>query len=198
MPSEREKCINCDILVSQMLCTAEIYDTLYERQLDTSLPQPVLQGGVALCDIQPNTGAGEHKYRLELRHNEEGSVFGDSADFVMLGTGYAHRLPECTENLVPTLQTDSQGRSEVTRDYRAKPLAESANGAEAAGQIIIQNGEIHSHGIGAPDLGLGAYRSAMLVNQLLGREVYKIRRKNVFQAFGRKGVEALSREPIGG
>lgn len=177
---------------------AEIYDALYERSLDSSLPQPVLQGGVALCDIQRNAGAGEHRYQLELRHNEEGAVFGDSADFIVLGTGYAHRLPEFTENLVPTLQTDSQGRLEVTRDYRAKPLVKSPDNSEDAGQIFIQNGEIHSHGIGAPDLGLGAYRSAMIVNQLLGREAYRIRRKNVFQAFGRRGVESLAHEPIGG
>ena len=45
----------------------------------------------------------------------------------------------------------------------------------------MQNGELHTHGVGAPDLGLGAHRNAVIVNALCGREVYAVRERNVFQ-----------------
>jgi siderophore synthetase component len=38
--------------------------------------------------------------------------------------------------------------------------------------------------IGAPDLGLGAHRNAVIVNALTGRDVYAVRDRNVFQSFG--------------
>jgi lysine N6-hydroxylase len=51
--------------------------------------------------------------------------------------------------------------------------------------LFVQNGELHTHGVGAPDLGLGAFRSATIINQLAGKEVYKIyEHNNVFQQFG--------------
>jgi lysine N6-hydroxylase len=65
----------------------------------------------------------------------------------------------------------------VTRDYRLQTKGLQEN------DIFIQNGELHTHGVGAPDLGLGAYRNAMIVNKLYGREIYHLSQKNVFQAF---------------
>ena len=50
--------------------------------------------------------------------------------------------------------------------------------------LFVQNGELHTHGVGAPDLGLGAHRNAVIVNALVGREVYAVRERNVFQSFG--------------
>lgn len=51
-------------------------------------------------------------------------------------------------------------------------------------RIYVQNGEIHTHGIGAPDLGLGAYRSAAIINHISGKSIYHLPKKNVFQHFG--------------
>ena len=56
--------------------------------------------------------------------------------------------------------------------------------------LFVQNAELHSHGVGAPDLGLGAHRNAMIVNALCGREVYAVRERNVFQPSARRAGAA--------
>ena len=63
-------------------------------------------------------------------------------------------------------------------------MLRESHGAEPCSRIFVQNGEIHTHGIGAPDLGLGAYRAATIANALIGSEAYLIRERNVFQRFG--------------
>jgi lysine N6-hydroxylase len=42
------------------------------------------------------------------------------------------------------------------------------------GHIFVQNQEMHSHGVGTPDLGLGAYRAATIINQLLAEPLYEL------------------------
>jgi lysine N6-hydroxylase len=76
------------------------------------------------------------------------------------------------------IKWDEQGRYKVKKDYRLETHIDSPN------EIFIQNGEMHTHGVGAPDLGLGAYRNAIIINFLAGREVYPVHSKNVFQTFG--------------
>ncbi len=175
----------------------QIYDALYERSIDPDASRPVLMGGVELTDLRANANAESQDdafaYQLELRHREEGAVFAEAADVIILGTGYEHALPEFLDNLMPELAVDDQGRLRISRDYRALKSTdretrnpEGLNGP-AKSQVFIQNGEIHTHGIGAPDLGLGAYRASMIANALLGKQHYRIRTKNVFQHFGTRG-----------
>ena len=66
----------------------------------------------------------------------------------------------------------------VELDYRLR----MADGSSST--LFVQNGELHSHGVGAPDLGLGAHRNAVIANALCGRDVYAVRDRNVFQSFG--------------
>ncbi len=158
---------------------AAIYDTLYELQLEADAVPVTLAGNTELLDIQRD-GRG---FALHLRHRELDRRFVRNVDAVLLGTGYAYRLPEFLDNLLPILERDEQGRLAIDRDYRAR------RNDGRPGDVFVQNGEIHSHGIGAPDLGLGAYRSASIVNTLLGRAAYRLDRKNVFQTFGVPDVD---------
>jgi lysine N6-hydroxylase len=153
---------------------ANIYDTLYELQLEDDMPPVTMAGNTELVDMERH----DNGFVLHLRHRELDRQFVRHADVVLLGTGHAYGLPEFMNGLLPVLERDEQGRVNVNRDYRAR----RTDGRE--GSIFIQNGEIHTHGIGAPDLGLGAYRNASIVNTLLGRPAYRIDRKNVFQVFG--------------
>ena len=153
----------------------EIYDTIYENSLDTALPRPRLMGNVELCEMQ----AKAQGWQLGLRHRIEDRSFVDEADVVILGTGYEYALPDFLNQLRPALAHDAAGRLQIARDYQALRADDSAPSG-----VFIQNGEIHTHGIGAPDLGLGAYRAALIANQLCGREVYTLRSTNVFQQFG--------------
>ena len=78
------------------------------------------------------------------------------------------------------LALDDAGRPVVELDYRLR----LRDGAPST--LFVQNAELHTHGVGAPDLGLGAHRNAVIVNALCGREVYAVRERNVFQSFGRR------------
>ena len=52
------------------------------------------------------------------------------------------------------------------------------------GEIYVQNQEMHSHGVGTPDLGLGAFRAATIANQLLGYQLYELdSNEQTFQHF---------------
>ncbi|WP_435152449.1 hypothetical protein [Haladaptatus sp. DFWS20] len=49
--------------------------------------------------------------------------------------------------------------------------------------MFIQNAGMHAHGVGTPDLGLGCYRNAQIIESLVGEEVYSVDEDTVFQDF---------------
>jgi hypothetical protein len=52
-----------------------------------------------------------------------------------------------------------------------------------SGRIFVANAELHSHGVATPDLGIGAYRSATILNTVLGRERYPLPRHTAYTSF---------------
>jgi len=62
------------------------------------------------------------------------------------------------------------------------------------GRVYVQNAERHSHGVGAPDLGLAAWRSAVILNDLTGlltgAEHYPLPARTAFTTFGLDGAAA--------
>ncbi|MCY8240656.1 lysine N(6)-hydroxylase/L-ornithine N(5)-oxygenase family protein [Bacillus haynesii] len=165
---------------------SDIYHLLYERTCG---------GREAAFDLQSMTEVEQieqHGETLILhctnRVNED--RFERQADVVVLATGYKERLPECLAPVDSLIEKDASGRYVITRDYRLVTAAESEN------HIFVQNGELHTHGVGAPDLGLGAYRNSVIINQLAGREVYNVSHKTVFQTFG-TGIAEKTAVPNG-
>lgn len=53
-----------------------------------------------------------------------------------------------------------------------------------AGRVFVQNAEEHTHGLSAPDLGMGAWRSSVILNQICGKEAYPMPGRAAFQHFG--------------
>ncbi|MGP4060254.1 lysine N(6)-hydroxylase/L-ornithine N(5)-oxygenase family protein [Halobacillus sp. H74] len=152
----------------------EIYDHLYERSIGDVEPPLHLQAMTEMTDLRWNgdtwTLNGIQRISEEDMETE--------ADVVILGTGYQQRVPGFLKEMNDVISWDESGRFQVRKDYA---LETSLDGE---GEIYVQNGEIHSHGVGAPDLGLGAYRNAVIINQIAGREVFPIPDKHVFQTFG--------------
>ena len=89
------------------------------------------------------------------------------ADVVILATGYRTALPDCMGALGEQLERDRDGYLTLSTDYRAR-----WSGGEQH-RIYVQNGGRYSHGIADPQLSLAAYRSAVIVNSVLGGEVYR-------------------------
>ncbi len=105
-------------------------------------------------------------------------TFTHETDVLVLGTGYRD-APVPIADLADLAELDAEGRPVVEADYRVR--LRDGGGDRL---LFVQNAELHSHGVGAPDLGLGAHRNAVIVNALCGRDVYPVRERNVFQTFG--------------
>jgi lysine N6-hydroxylase len=49
--------------------------------------------------------------------------------------------------------------------------------------VFLQNAGVHTHSITSPDLGMGAYRNAYIIRELLGTEYYPVEKTIAFQEF---------------
>ncbi|WP_028063422.1 lysine N(6)-hydroxylase/L-ornithine N(5)-oxygenase family protein [Solirubrobacter soli] len=145
-----------------------IYDLLYRRSVGGS--EPAVRY-TARCELRGVEG----RHRLHLRQLDQDVAFTHDTDVVILATGYQPAPLPLPAGLV---SADAAGRPVVELDYRLR----LTDGAPST--LFVQNAELHTHGVGTPDLGLGAHRSAVIANAVCGREVYPVRERNVFQSFG--------------
>lgn len=155
-----------------------IYDLLYERSVGNENPDTHLLCLAEVGNVEHIEDGRDSRYRLRCRQVEQDEYFEHEAEVVVLATGYEHRVPGFLDGLRDLIRWDGQRRYVVDLDYRLELAGDIPN------DIFVQNGEIHTHGVGAPDLGLGAHRNAVIVNRLTNRTVYPVREKNVFQQFG--------------
>ncbi|MVP01935.1 lysine N(6)-hydroxylase/L-ornithine N(5)-oxygenase family protein [Paenibacillus lutrae] len=157
---------------------ADIYDALYEASVGGKELAVRLLASTEVRNIKPVSGEKSEQVRLTCRHLIQDEHFTHDSDVVIFATGYTHTIPRCLGSLQDLIRWDSAGRYEVGGDYKLALKEELAN------SIYIQNGELHTHGVGAPDLGLGAHRNSVIINSLAGETVYPVRERNVFQQFG--------------
>lgn len=153
----------------------EIHDELYRRTLDGGWPDATLTPGVA---VESAARSGE-RMELSLRHAQQRAAGHLVTDAVVAATGYAERSVDgVIEPLLPHLSRDGSGRPDI--DARHRLVLD----AEVAGSVFVQNAERHTHGVGAPDLGLAAWRSAVILNSLTGDAAYPLPERTAFTTFG--------------
>ncbi|NUT07995.1 MAG: SidA/IucD/PvdA family monooxygenase [Hamadaea sp.] len=163
------KGINADLINA-------IFDELYEQRIRPG-------GRGARTRLMTNTAlrkasydASQDIYTLGLRHEEQGADFELRTRALVLATGYRQPEPEFLRPIGDLLARDPAGRFAVSRDYRID------NGQ--SGAVYLQNGELHTHGFVAPDLGMGAYRNSVILRDMLGREAYPVEKAIAVQEFG--------------
>jgi lysine N6-hydroxylase len=166
--------------------SALIYDLLYEATIDDGARHEgpgvrtasgldmAYTSGCELWNLEPRAEG----VRLHLHHRDDGTKVEHTSRHVILATGYRPAPLPLTGELAKLVERDNRGRPVIGLDHRVH-----LPGRPGA-QLYAQNAELHTHGVGAPDLGLGAWRSAGLVNSLVGRDVYPTPGHTVFQAFG--------------
>ena len=118
---------------------------------------------------------------LGMRHAQTGQQFTVQTQRLVLATGYVQRMPRCLGPIEAMIERDSRHRPVIGRDFRISLTGSSAG-------LYVQNAELHSHGVGAPDLGLGAYRAATILNAVTreaGTEApcYRLPRRTAHTAF---------------
>ncbi|WHT17490.1 lysine N(6)-hydroxylase/L-ornithine N(5)-oxygenase family protein [Crossiella sp. CA-258035] len=153
---------------------AEIHDLLYERTIG---------GGEVPAQLNPHTEIRtveqvDGRYRLGCHEIQQDRPYTVDTDRVVLATGYAASVPPFLDPLGHLVRWDDSRRHRIDADYRIE-LDPAVTGG-----LYVQNGELHTHGVGAPDLTLGAWRAATILNAVTGRTVHRLPERTAFTTFG--------------
>lgn len=150
----------------------DIHDTLYRlsrggKRLRTNL---LAESELIAADRDENTG----DYVLRFRNTALDKCFDRRSGSVVSATGYKSQVPDFLAPLGEEIRLDARGRLDVSRLYTVND----------AGTIHVLNGEEHTHGVTAPDLGFGPWRASVVLSHVTGREPYPIEKTIAFQTFG--------------
>ncbi|MFC7306475.1 lysine N(6)-hydroxylase/L-ornithine N(5)-oxygenase family protein [Streptomyces monticola] len=158
---------------------AAIHDELYQRTLHGGWPDATLTPGVS---VRTAGRVATTKVELHLEHLQQGTRSRLTTDAVVLATGYRERpLGQMLAGLDPYIRRDASERPRIDAQHRLV-LDPSVTGAGS--NVYVQNAERHTHGVGAPDLGLAAWRAAQILNSLTEKNPYPLPARTAFTTFG--------------
>lgn len=150
----------------------DIYERLYHRSIGNASTHVTLAGHYQLeaADISPSK-----QIQLKFLHTEKNHLLDLKANHVIAATGYQYPQSAFLEKITHLIPLDAKQHWTISADHRLSYRGD--------GEIYIQNTDLHHHGIGTPDLGLGAYRSAKIANQILEKPVFDLEVHQSFQSF---------------
>ncbi|MCQ1578840.1 lysine N(6)-hydroxylase/L-ornithine N(5)-oxygenase family protein [Streptomyces parvus] len=148
-----------------------IFDLLYQKNLPGPVPTRLLTNSALVSARHDEEGGA---YSLGLRQEEQGKEYELTTEGLILATGYRYEAPAFLAPVRHRLRHDSRGRFDVARNYSIDTTGRG---------VFLQNASVHTHSITSPDLGMGAYRNAYIIGELLGREVYPVEKSIAFQEF---------------
>ncbi|MFE9572433.1 lysine N(6)-hydroxylase/L-ornithine N(5)-oxygenase family protein [Streptomyces sp. NPDC006692] len=155
---------------------AAIHDELYRRTQHGGWPDATLTPGVT---VRTAGRVATTKVELHLEHVQQNTRSRLTTDAVVLATGYRERpLGQILAGLDPYMRYDEAQRPCVDAQFRLEL------DPQVTGSVYVQNAEKHTHGVGAPDLGLAAWRSAAILNSVTDKEPYPLPTRTAFTTFG--------------
>ena len=144
-----------------------IYDRLYDLEFLEAAGRIVrLLPGCEVTGME-HTSAG---CDLTLR-DRWGATRTARADVIVLGTGSSYALPEALQPLASRMSWNRDGfpvRADFSIEWDGPPEL----------RIYAQDAARHMRGVADPNLSLMAWRSAIIANSLLGRQVYDVSRES--------------------
>ncbi|GAA2818609.1 SidA/IucD/PvdA family monooxygenase [Kitasatospora paracochleata] len=155
---------------------AEIHDHLYERTIGrppAADPVEILPG-TAVTEAGAGPCGG---LELHCRHTDSGARHLVRTDAVVLATGYRAVRPAALDPIADLIDWDELGRYRVDLDHRV------AVRPGLTGGLYVQNAELHTHGVGTPDLGLGAHRAAVILNAVAGKTLHPLPHRTAWTTF---------------
>ncbi|WP_185289177.1 lysine N(6)-hydroxylase/L-ornithine N(5)-oxygenase family protein [Chryseobacterium lactis] len=152
----------------------DIFDTLYGMSVGND---PLYVALKPSCQLDSISLEG-NSYALNFTHVQDNVTFTHISDYIILATGYKYKEPKFLKGIENLIQRNEDGLFEVSRYYTV----------DHAENIFVQNAELHTHGFVTPDLGMGAYRNALIINAVAGKEVYKVEKRIAFQEFNTRKI----------
>ncbi|WP_223600606.1 lysine N(6)-hydroxylase/L-ornithine N(5)-oxygenase family protein [Chryseobacterium sp. GVT01B] len=149
----------------------DIYDFIYDLNIDNADPNLKIIPNSQLNRVD---NSNPDFINLEFTQLEQEVPYDQEADYLILGTGYRYHEPAFLKNIQDRIKRDSSELFDVNRNYSI-----DHNG----GEIYVLHAEVHTHSYISTDLGMAAYRNSYIINDILGREHYKIEKKIAFQDF---------------
>ena len=159
----------------------QIHDLLYRRSV-RGLRNGLLVAATALdhADVD-DTGP----IRLDLRCNDTGRQWSHHTDGLVMATGYSPTAPRFLEGITDEIDWEDPGpRGAAAGRPRRYRVARDHTVDLAHRYVHVQNAEEHTHGLSAPDLGMGAMRNSIILRGITGREHYPVETAIAFQQFG--------------
>ncbi|WP_149548377.1 lysine N(6)-hydroxylase/L-ornithine N(5)-oxygenase family protein [Streptomyces marokkonensis] len=149
-----------------------IFDLLYQKSVesgDRPVPTRLLTNS-SLTTARYEDG----EYTLGLHQDEQGKDFEIRTEGLVLATGYHYEPPAFLDPVRDRIRFDGHGRFDVARNYAIDVTGRG---------VFLQNAGVHTHSITSPDLGMGPYRNASIIRELLGTEYYPVEKTIAFQEF---------------
>jgi lysine N6-hydroxylase len=163
-----------------------IHDELYRLSVAGRWPDVVLAPGVEVVSARRDASGVE----LGVRHAQQDAAATVRTEAVVAATGYVETPVEgLLGDLGEKLERDSRGKLAVDAEYRL------GLPPEITGSVFVQNAERHRNGVGTPDLGLGAWRSASILNAVCGRAVYDLPERTAYTSFGLRAAGSEAAGP---
>ncbi|MEU2239087.1 lysine N(6)-hydroxylase/L-ornithine N(5)-oxygenase family protein [Streptomyces sp. NPDC018338] len=148
-----------------------IFDLLYQKNLNGPVPTRLLTNSALHAAAYDDTTG---TYTLGFRQEEQEKDFTVETEGLILATGYKYTPPAFLAPVHDRIRWDAQGRFDVARNYAIDTTGRG---------IFLQNASVHTHSITSPDLGMGAYRNAYIIGEMLGSEYYPVEKTIAFQEF---------------
>jgi lysine N6-hydroxylase len=159
------------LLAEQKLASDGISQGLLQRIYDRLYDLEFLEAGGRLVRLLPGcevTGMEHTSAGCDLALRDRwGATRTVRADVIVLGTGSSYALPEALQPLASRMSWNRDGfpvRADFSIEWDGPPEL----------RIYAQDAARHMRGVADPNLSLMAWRSAIIANSLLGRQVYDV------------------------
>lgn len=150
----------------------EIYQCLYIKQIvEGSKTEVLMMPGRELQGMNKQ-GSG---FSLSSISHLESVREHLNADIVIFCTGFRSAIPGCLEPIADQLHWEEDGILSMQDNYQVHWDGEAEN------RIYAVNASRHHHGIVDPQTSLMAWRSATIVNDLLGYPLYNLDQTGLVQ-----------------
>lgn len=156
----------------------DIYERLYHRSIGAVETNVTIAGHYQLEHAEVMNGTN---IQLQFFQTQKQQSLKIQASTVIAATGYEYPSLEFLNKLSRNIPLNAQKHWDIDENHKLNYQGE--------GEIYIQNTDLRHHGVGTPDLGLGAFRSAKIANQILGENYFEVEGRQSFQDFQCKDIE---------